>query len=173
MTVEIRTAAELLTPESAAEVAARRAQRDDPVLRAIWRQFAERGGPVAIAWVAAARPDVEPSVLRSRLAALDVADLVELDGDRIRLAYPFTGAPNDFEVVLPGRGARHACCATDALGLAPMLGLTVTVRARCHWSGAPLVFEVDPVTGPHPGPSGSLVWVERRRLGGDRLSGYL
>ena len=48
MRVEIRTAAEILTPERAGEWAARRAQRDDPLLRAIWREFVEAGGPVTL-----------------------------------------------------------------------------------------------------------------------------
>ena len=171
--VEIRTAAEILTPERAEEWAARRAQRDDPLLRAIWRQFVERGGPVALDAVAAALPGLGPEALRTRAAALDAADLIGLDGDRVTLAYPFTAGPNEFEVVLPGGLARYACCAIDGLGVAPMVGTRVTLRSRCHRSGTPLVFDVDPVTGPRHPPPGSLTWVERGRWGGDRLSGFL
>jgi len=173
--VDIRTAAELLTPERAEEWATRRAQRDDPVLRIIWREFIEAGGPVTLAAVARRLPEIAAGddEVRARAAALDAADLIELEGDRVRLAYPFTTGPNDFEVVLPGSRPRYACCAIDALGVAPMVGLPVMLRSRCHQSGAPLVFDVDPVAGPRQAPPGCLTWVERGRWGGDRLSGFL
>ena len=173
MTVEIRTAAEVLTPERAAEWAARRAQRDDPVLRAIWREFVERGGPVALASLIAALPDLSAAAVRTGMAALDAADLIEQESDEVRLAYPFTAEPNEFEVVLPGDRSRYACCAIDALGVAPMLGAVVTVRSRCHESRMPLAFEIDPVAGPRRAPPGILAWVERGQWGGDRLSGFL
>ena len=172
MTVEIRTADEVLTPERAAEWAARRAQRDDPVLRAIWRAFVERGGPVPLASLSAL-PDLSADAVRTALATLDAADLIEREGDEVRLAYPFTSEPNGFEVVLPGDRSRYACCAIDALGVAPMLGTVVTVRSRCHESRMPLAFEVDPVAGPRQAPPGILAWVERGQWGGDRLSGFL
>ena len=173
MRVEIRTAAEVLTPERAAEWAVRRTQRDDPLLRAIWRQFIDVGGPVTLSAASAALPDVAPEILRARAAALDTADLIGLEGDRVQLAYPFTAGPNEFEVILPGGRARYACCAIDALDVAPMVGLPVTLRSRCHRSGTSLVFDVDPVTGPRRAPPGSFTWVERGRWGGDRLSGFL
>jgi len=171
--VEIRTAAELLTPERAGEWAARRAQRDDPVLRAIWQEFIETGGPVTLEATACGLPGLTHEDAEARAAALDAADLIELDGDHVRLAYPFTTGPNAFEVVLPGNRPRYACCAIDALGVAPMVGHPVTLRSRCHQSGAPLVFDVDPVAGPRRAPPGCLAWVERGRWGGDRLSGFL
>lgn len=173
MRVEIRTAAELLTPERAREWAVRRAQRDHPLLRAIWREFVEVGGPVALAAASRGLADLAHDEVRGCAASLDAADLIQLDGDRVRLAYPFTTGPNDFEVVLPGGRRRYACCAIDALGVAPMVGVSVTVRSRCHQSGVPLVFDVDPIAGPLRVPSGCLAWVERGRWGGDRLSGFL
>jgi Alkylmercury lyase len=171
--VEIRTAADLLTPERAGEWAARRAQRDDPMLRAIWREFVETGGPVPLETAAAAVPGLALERPRARALALDAEDLIALDGDRVTLAYPFTTGPNEFEVVLPGGRTRYACCAIDALGVAPMVGVRVTLRSRCHATGTPLVFDVDPATGPRGGPPGSVAWVERARWGGDRLSGFL
>jgi hypothetical protein len=171
--VEILTAAQILTPERAAEWAARRAQRDDPLLRAIWRQFIDVGGPVTLCPASVALPELAPETLRARAAALDAADLIGLEGDRVQLAYPFTAGPNEFEVVLPGGRARFACCAIDALGVAPMVGVPVMLRSRCHRSGTPLVVDVDPVTGPLRAPPGSLTWVERGRWGGDRLAGFL
>jgi hypothetical protein len=173
VTVEIRTAAEVLTVERTRAWAARRAQRDDPVLRAIWRAFAEGGGAITLESVVGALPALTADTVRARMAALDAADLIGLDAGAVRLAYPFTADPNDFEVVLPGGGSRYACCAIDALGVAPMLGARVTVRSRCHWSGAALVFDVDPVGGPRNAPPGGLAWVEQGQWGGDRLSGFL
>jgi hypothetical protein len=57
--------------------------------------------------------------------------------------------------------------------VAPMVGIPVTLRSRCHRSGTPMAFDVDPVAGPRRAPPGSLTWVERSRWGGDRLSGFL
>ena len=170
---EIRTAAEILAPESAREWEARRAQRADPLLRAIWREFVATGGPVALETVGRGTDGIPLTVVRSRAVELDAADLIGLDGDRVEVAYPFTAGPNDFAVVLPGGRLRYACCAIDALGVAPMVGMPARVRSRCQWSGAPLHFDVHPVDGPRDAPPGTVAWVERRRLGGDRVSGYL
>jgi hypothetical protein len=173
VTVEIRTAAELLTAERSGEWAVRRAQRDDPLLRAIWREFVERGGPVALEAVAVGVPGLTPDAARDRAAALDAADLIGLTGDRVGLAYPFTARPNAYQVILGGGRACYACCAIDALGVAPMLGMPVTVRSRCHWSDAPLVFDVDPVEGPRDALPDILTWIQRDPSGGDRRSGFL
>jgi hypothetical protein len=54
-----------------------------------------------------------------------------------------------------------------------MLGTPARVRSRCQRSGAPHDFDVDPAAGPRAAPPGTVAWVERNRLGGDRLSGYL
>jgi hypothetical protein len=172
VTLEVRTASELLS-ERSGERAARRAQRDDPVLRVIWRELMERGGPVALEAVAAGIPHLAPTLVRERLVALDAADLIGLRDDRVQLAYPFTAAPNAYQVILPGGRAAYACCAIDALGVAPMLGLPVTVRSRCHQSRAPLAFDVDPVEGPRDAPPGILIWIEQGQSGGDRRSGFL
>ena len=102
VTVEIRTAAEILTADRAAEWAARRAQRDDPLLRAIWRGSSSSAGRSRWkTWPQHCRTLPRP-IVRARAAALDAADLIGLDGDLVRLAYPFTAEPNDFEVILPG-----------------------------------------------------------------------
>jgi hypothetical protein len=173
VTVEIRTAADVLTGEGSSGLAARRTQRDDVLLREIWRRFVDSGGPVALESLRVALPDLGAAAVRARAAALDEADLIGLDGEEIRLAYPFTAEPNVFEVVLGRKGVRYACCAIDALGIAPMLDAAVTVRSRCHWTGEPLVFEVDPAAGPRSALPGMVVWVERGRAGGDRRSGFL
>jgi hypothetical protein len=143
------------------------------VLRQVWRQFVDRAGPVALESLVAALPDLGAEEVRARTAALDDGDLIGLDGEEIRLAYPFTAEPNVFEVVIPGKGVRHACCAIDALGVAPMLETAVTVRSRCHWSGETLAFDVDPAAGPDAAPPGILVWVEQGQWEGERRSGFL
>jgi hypothetical protein len=173
MTVVIRTAAEILTREATSQWDARRAQRDDPLLRAIWREFVETGGPVALETASRRMTGITLPAVRAHAVELDSADLIALDRDHVPLAYPFTARPNDFAVVLPGARVRYACCAIDALGVAPMVGMPARVRSRCQWSGAPLHFDVHPVDGPRDAAPGTVAWVERRRLGGDRVSGYL
>ncbi len=173
VTVEIRTAAEFLAANRSVERAARRAQRDDPLLRAIWREFVEHEGPVTLEAAAVGVPGLTPDGARARAVGLDAADLIGLAGDRVELAYPFTASPNAYQVTLPGGRARYACCAIDALGVAPMLGVAVAVRSRCHWSQAPLTFDVDPAAGPRDAPPGILTWIERGLSGGDRRSGFL
>jgi hypothetical protein len=172
VSVEIRTAAEILAPEAPGEWEARRAQRDDPLLRALWRVFVETGGPVPLEAVVEVMTGLSLPAARARAAELDAADLIALDGDRVELAYPFTSRPNDFAVVLPGGRRRYACCAIDALGVAPMIGTPVRIHSLCRQSGAPLQLDVDPVDGPRDAPPRSLAWVERSRWGGDRRSGY-
>jgi hypothetical protein len=168
--VEIRTAAELLAVDGTAAWTARRAKRDDTLLRAIWREFVEYGGPVTLEVAAAGVPGLTPDGARVRAAALDAADLIGLSGERVEVAYPFTARPNAYQVTLPGGRARYACCAIDALGVAPMVGAAVVVRSRCHRSQAPLAFGVDPVDGPRGAPPGILTWIERGQSGGDRRS---
>ena len=90
VSVEIRTAAEILAPEPASEWEARRAQRDDPLLRAIWREFVETGGPVALETASRRMAGIALATARARAAELDAADLIVLDADRVELAYPFT-----------------------------------------------------------------------------------
>jgi hypothetical protein len=114
-----------------------------------------------------------PDAARERAAALDAADLIGLSGDRVQVAYPFTASPTAFQVILRGGRACYACCAIDALGVAPMLGTPVTVRSRCHRSAEPLVFDVGPVAGPREATPGILTWIERGQLGGERRSGFL
>ena len=151
--VEIRTAAEILTPERAGEWAARRAQRDDPLLRAIWREFVEAGGPVALEAASRAVPGLGA---RGSPGASGGARRRGPDraGRRPRHArVPVHRRAERLRGGASRRPTRYACCAIDALGVAPMVGSPVTVRSRCHRSGAPLAFDVDPVVGPPPGAS--------------------
>jgi hypothetical protein len=171
--------AALLTPARLARWAARRAERDDAVLRATWALFVERGGPVALDAVAAALRNRPRAEVRAAAEALDTRDLVVLAGDTIRVAYPFDTGPTAFPVILTGDRRRYACCAIDALGVAPMIGAPARAEARCHRSGAAIAVTVDPESGPETPSRGEpawrawRVWVETGAWDGGRLSGGL
>jgi len=122
-------------------------------LREILEAFVADGGPVPLASLDARR--------RESVALLDAEDLVAVTGGAVVLAYPFSAAPTGFAVTLPGGRQRHACCAIDALGVAPLLGRPARVRARCHRSGAPIDLDVAPAGV--RGDPGIMVWVGERR----------
>src|SRR5712692_6874815 len=61
-------------------------------------------------------------------------DGVVMDGDRVRVAYPFTTDLVPHEVV-SSRGTAHANCAVDALGAGAMLGEEVEIRSTCSYCG--------------------------------------
>jgi hypothetical protein len=125
------------------------------VLAAILDQFVADGGPIAVETLAH-----EPAALAAAIAELDGADLVAVRDGRVLLAYPFASAPVGFAVTLADGRERQACCAIDALGIAPMLGVDTHVRARCRHSGEPVDIVVTP-TGP-VGGDGVMAWVGRR-----------
>ena len=85
------------------------------------------------------------------------------------MAYPFSAAPTAFVVRLADDRERYACCAIDALGVAPMLGESVHVRSQCHHCGATLEFDVAP-TGPAADAEGVMVWVGVRGEGERRIA---
>jgi hypothetical protein len=161
MTLPVRTAAEVMDAGFETRWAERHAARRDEVFRRILRLFLEHGGPIALEALAAALPARSRADVADALRRLDADDLVFLRDGRIELAYPFAAGPNPFAVVLADGRERYACCAIDALGLAPMIGERLTVRSRCHHSGAPLVFAVAP-DGPGPEADGVMVWVGPR-----------
>lgn len=57
--------------------------------------------------------------------------------------YPFSATPTGVRVRVGG-AERHAMCAIDALGIAPMLGATVALSAACRVCDAPLRLTVAP-----------------------------
>jgi hypothetical protein len=135
----------------AAEHARRRDARQAAALHAVWQRFLDHGAPVTVAAVGAPREAIE---------ALHALDLVFLDGEVIHTAYPFAAGPNPWAVEVPGGVTRYACCAIDAIGLAPMLGEPVRVTSWCHETGAPIEFDVAP-DGPRSLPQ-TMVWVAPR-----------
>ncbi len=125
MPLEIRTAIERRE---------RRDARQGAVLHEVWQQFLDRGGPLAINDIERAFRDRAASEVRASLTALDEADLLLIEDDVIRLAYPF--------------------------GIAPMLDQAVTIRSRCHHCDEPLVIDTEP-DGPRSLPE-AMVWIAPR-----------
>lgn len=167
--LEIKTAEELITPELEAEWAARRSARESPVLQHILRTFLAVGGPVSLEAVEAALPGYSRDALREHLTALDAQDLIQVGAAGVEIAYPFSATPTPFVVRLSGGRERYACCAVDALGMAPMIQERVDIRSRCHHCGDPLALTVEP-EGPVPGADGTMVWIGTRGSDACRLA---
>ncbi len=161
MALPIKTLDELMDPAVDARQAARRAARQNALLRQVWRALLAHGAPIAIDVVEREATWLEPAAVRDGLAGLDEEDLILLQHGVVRLAYPFSGDPTAFTIVLPDGRARFVCCAVDALGIAPMLGHAIEIRTSCHHCTEPIRFPVDP-EGPGSGADGVLVWMGRR-----------
>jgi hypothetical protein len=161
MTLPIKTLEELMDPAVLARQVTRRAAREDDLLRQVWRALLAHGMPVPIDMVTGDATRIDRAAVRDGLARLDEEDLILLEDGVVRLAYPFSGDPTAFTIVLPDGGTRFVCCAVDALGIAPMLGQPIEVRSRCHHCGGPIGFPVGP-EGPGPGAAGVMVWIGRR-----------
>lgn len=169
--LEITTAEKIIDTEIERQVD-RRAARETPVMQAIYRAFLDRGGPVPVDYVMAAVPGMSRDAVASRLVALDEDDLIQITDGRVEVAYPFAGRPTPFVVRPAAGGERYACCAIDALGMAPMVGQRVEVGGQCHHCGTPLTFAATP-DGPNPSGEGVMVWVGRRCEGERRaLTGH-
>jgi hypothetical protein len=170
--IEIKTADQLADPWLEARWAARRNAPEADVLRAVLREFVERAGPVSVGDILAALPDQSPIAVRERLVRLDVDDLIQLDDDRVEVAYPFSARPTGFLVRLARGHDRFGCCAIDALGIAPMVRQPVVLRAGCHQSGSVLELSVTP-EGPGFEARDIMVWVGRRGEGDRRATDFL
>jgi hypothetical protein len=148
----VSTAAERLD----ADVLARWADRAaiSPSARAALGEILDRlladGAPIALDTLRGA----------AAVAELHERDLVYVSEGRVVLAYPWSGTPTAFVAELDDGRARWACCAIDALGLAPMLGRPVTLRSRCHHCDEKFELRVEP-TGP-VGGDGVMAWVGDR-----------
>jgi hypothetical protein len=160
-TLVILTAEELKALNPLDRQATRRAARQQPLARLILRTVLERGGPIPVEDIIAASPGARPDALHEALVALDDEDLIRVRTGQIDLAYPFSAAPTTFLVRLSGGRERHACCATDALGFAPMVGEPVEIASSCYHCGEPLWFAATP-QGVGPGAEGMMVWFGKR-----------
>jgi hypothetical protein len=157
----ILTADELKALNPLERQAARRAARQQPLARLILRTFLQRGGPIPVDDIIAASPDDHAAALHDSLVALDDKDLIRIRAGQIDIAYPFSGPPTPFRLRLPGGRERYACCATDALGIAPMVGESVEITSACHHCGEPLNFTATP-HGVGMGAEGVMVWFGTR-----------
>ena len=129
-----------------------------PAARATLRRVLERlvatGAPVETATL----PD--PGAIDE----LDARDLLLARDGRVLLAYPLSGVPTPFVTRLADGRERHAVCAVDALGVAPLLDQPVRVTARCHHCDARVEVDVSP--DGTAGMDDAMVWVgERDNLG--------
>jgi hypothetical protein len=163
MSLDIKTAEELVDRDLEARWAVRRHGPQAELLRCILRAFVERGGPVAVSQVEAAFLHWGANAVREELAALDEQDLILMEENEIPLAYPFSATPTPFRVTLPDGRERFACCATDALGIAAMLSTHLVIRSKCHHCGAPLELAAD-ATGPLDAGD-IMVWIGKREEG--------
>jgi len=157
----ILTADELKALDPLERQAARRAARQQPLVRLILRTFLQRGGPIPVEDIIAASPDGHAAALHDALVALDDEDLIRVRAGQIDIAYPFSGAPTPFRLRLSGGREPYACCATDALGIAPMVGEPVEITSSCHHCGEPLKFAATP-PGVGLDAEGVMVWFGKR-----------
>ena len=156
----ILTAEELKALSPLQRQVARRAARQQPLLRLILRTFLERGGPIPVDDLASGWADCGRDALHDALIALDDDDLIRVRAGQIDIAYPFSAAPTPFRVRAAGR-ERYACCATDALGIATMIGELVEIMSSCHHCGELLKFAATP-HGAAVDAEGVMVWFGKR-----------
>jgi Alkylmercury lyase len=159
--LQIKTADELGAGDLEERWRTRRAGRETAVSRHVLQLFVERGGPIPVEDVVAGFPDLPPEAIRQALVKLDDDDLIRIQDGHVDMAYPFSALPTSWMVRLPGGQERFACCAVDALGIAPMLGRPVEIRSRCHHCGEPLALESTP-EGARPEGSGIMLWIGQR-----------
>jgi hypothetical protein len=160
-TLAIKTAEEFRALDSMEQQASRRSTREIPLVRRILRLFVDRGGPIPVEDIVAESHGSPPAAIRDALIALDDDDLIRVRDGHVDVAYPFSASPTPFVVRLAGERERYACCAMDALGIAPMLGQQVQIRSRCHHCGTPLEFSAAP-HGPERDADGLMVWFGTR-----------
>jgi len=157
----ILTADELIALDVEGRGRARRAARESPTATRILQMFLDRGGPFPVGEIVARLQQGSAESVHDELARLDDEDLIRVSKGHVDLAYPFSASPTLFLVRFPDRRERHVCCAVDALGIAPMVGQPVEIRARCHHSGTPLHFAVAP-EAPGREAAGIMLWVGKR-----------
>lgn len=143
MTLEVRNEAELIDPEPEARWTTRRAARETDILQQVLRAFVERPAPAELEQIVAAFADGPSDGIREVLARLDQGDVIQVRDDLVDVAYLCSAFPTPFAVQLADGQERYACCAIDALGIAPLLGRRVRIRSRCHQCGEPLELGVD------------------------------
>jgi hypothetical protein len=157
----LRTAEEFMELDSLERQASRRAARQTPLVQLILQRFVDRGGPIPLQDIVAACAVTPDAAIGDALRALDEDDVIRVRDGHVDIAYPFSASPTAFVVRLPRGQERYACCATDALGIAPMLGQRVVIRSCCHHCGTPLELTATP-DGPAPDAGDVMLWIGRR-----------
>ncbi len=157
----ILTADELIALDVEGRGRARRAARETSTAMRILEMFLDRGGPFPVGEILARLQHDSAESVRDALAKLDDEDVIRVSHGHVDLAYPFSSSPTPFLVRFQDGRERHVCCAIDALGIAPMVGQAVEIRARCHHSGTPLRFAATP-EGPGREAAGLMLWVGKR-----------
>lgn len=112
--------------------------------RALLGAFLTEAGPPDLGVVGrlAAELHLEP---QAAMAALATADLAHADpaSRRIRVAYPFSGAPTAHRVTLADGPTVDAMCALDALGIPLMARRSGRINSIDPSSAQPITVEVD------------------------------
>jgi hypothetical protein len=142
--LQIKTADEFVALDLHGRWKTRRTARETDLSWRILRTFLERGGLIPVEEIVAAVGDRPTDATHRALVALDDDDLIRIRGGDIDIAYPFSASPTPFVVRSPDGRERYACCATDALGIAPMAGQRVEIRSRCHHCGTLIQFSATP-----------------------------
>jgi hypothetical protein len=174
--LEIKTADELMTWDTSARREDRRRDRQTAMMQTVYRLFLERGGPLPIPDIIAAFGDGRTYAARRALEALHEDDLLRIRDDAVDIAYPFAASPTPFTVRLRARHStatdrqvprhltamdrqvhRYACCAMDALGMAPMFGQAIAIDTRCHHCDEPLALTATP-EGAGPEAREMMLW---------------
>jgi Alkylmercury lyase len=162
MALDLVTATDVIALDLEGRQTARRTARKGVLLRQVFRAFIDRAGPIHTDEIVDAFLDQPRDIVLEALAKLDRDDLVRITDQRLDVAYPFSAHPTAFGIDIQGHdGERYACCAIDALGVAPMVGRSVRVRSRCHHCSTPLELMVRP-SGPEPAAAGLMIWIGRR-----------
>jgi hypothetical protein len=159
-TLHILTADEFTDLDLEGRWRARRVARETQISRQILRMFLDRGGPILVQEIVAASK-ASPEAIRQTLSVLDNDDLIRIHEGQIDIAYPFSASPTPFVVRLLDGNERYACCAMDALGIAPMVGQPVEIRSRCHHCHMPLEFSAE-TEGPGSEAEGIMLWFGKR-----------
>jgi hypothetical protein len=159
--LEIKSAAEFAALDLEHRWRGRRAARETAASRFVLQRFLERGGPIPVQEMLAGFADGEVAAIRQALAALDDDDLIRIRDGKIDMAYPFSAPATPFVVRLRDGGERFACCAVDALGIAPMIGQAIEIRSHCHHCGVHLELAATP-EGAGPEASGIMLWIGQR-----------
>ena len=121
-------------------------------------------GALPTAAALAAAPGLDPGRVDALLDELVAGDWAGRDqGGALTVLYPFSVARTGVRVWVR-QVERHAMCAIDALGVAPMLGEAVAIAGACPHCAAPLLVSVTPAGVASSRPAGVAV-VHRRAPG--------